>query len=378
MTHLCSRSLILVGLLALASPATAAEERGTYRQFRDWIAACDNTRSCRAFALPEGADATGHALRIDRAGDPAAAPRIFFNLSDEDRMRREGRVSIRGMTGEIASLTIGRGFVAGEGQYEITDRQAVGAIIAELRRAKELRIAFDPKLTGQETEDLAVSLDGASAALLWMDDRQKRVGTVTALARPGERPASAVPLPPAAPAALASRLANGGPAPQALPRAITDAVMAAYRRIPGDDCNQEDGERGAPSIDRLGPQLLLVGIRCWRGAYNFSRAYYLVEEGERPQVRPAAFPRLAILPREPGAGPEPADNILWNADFSARTSGISHFSKGRGLGDCGERGHWQWDGRAFRPAMLRLMPVCRGVLSTYWFPLYRTREGRAQ
>lgn len=142
-------------------------------------------------------------------------------------------------------------------------------------------------------------------------------------------------------------------------------------------CNQDDEERDAPSIDRLGPGQLLVGVRCWRGAYNFSRAYYLVDEGPQPNVRPASFTR----PAAPAPGQErdaaEADNVLVNAAYVAETGSIDHYSKGRGIGDCGELGGWVWDGRAFQSTRLTLMPACRGILPSHWFSLYRTQEGRA-
>jgi hypothetical protein len=366
-----TRCATLAALVLLAVPA-GAQEQGTYRTFRDWMAACDNTRACRAYALSESSDSDGVALGLDRAAGAEATPELFLHFRDEELVTNDRKVTIRSETGDIATLTVGQGLRAEDNIYRITDRQAVAAILAEMRRSKEMRLILDPAPDRVDAGGIRISLDGASAAFLWIDDRQKRVGTVTALVRPGERPASAVPRP-VVPAAPAGRPATGGAAPATLPPATLAAVMAAYRRIPGDDCNQDDPDRDEPSIDRLAPRLLLVGIRCWRGAYNFSRAYYLIDEGPRPNVRPAAFPRpyLQQEPRE--ARTPPVDHILWNADFSTSTGTIAHFSKGRGIGDCGETGEWAWNGRAFQAMSIRLMPTCRGIRAGDWFTLYRTR-----
>jgi hypothetical protein len=366
------RAALLVASASLALAGQAgAEERGTYRTFRDWIAACDNTRSCRAFALPSDSDPVGIALGIARGGDPEAAPDLTLHFTDQEQVRNAGRVTIATEAGPVATLVIGEGLIVDENVYAITDKRAAAAILAAARRSRDLRLTFDPPMAGPDGGTLRISLDGASAALLWIDDRQKRVGTVTALARHGARPASAVPKP-VVPAPPAARPATGGAAPAELAPAALEATMAAFRRIPDDHCNQDDPDRDGPSIDRLAPNLLLVGIRCWRGAYNFSRAYYFVEEGDRPNVRPASFPRPFTLPRTPDAEAAP-DNILWNADFSPAMDSIGHFSKGRGIGDCGERGEWAWTGRAFEPVSLSLMPTCRGIDPGSWFTLYRTR-----
>ena len=60
--------------------------------------------------------------------------------------------------------------------------------------------------------------------MLYMDERQRRIGTVTALVRTGRQPASAVPAPPALPQV---RIAA---APTDRPLAIDAATVARLRR----------------------------------------------------------------------------------------------------------------------------------------------------
>src|SRR5918997_729627 len=56
-----------------------------------------------------------------------------------------------------------------------------------------------------------VSLGGATAAILYMDEQQRRLGTGTALARRGARPASVVPPPPPLPIVTAARTTSSPP-----------------------------------------------------------------------------------------------------------------------------------------------------------------------
>ena len=52
---------------------------------------------------------------------------------------------------------------------------------------------------------------------------------------------------------------------------------------------------------------------------------------------------------------------------------IADFAKGRGLGDCGERSRYGWDGRRFRLLHREVMGECRG--STTYVTIWRA-EGR--
>lgn len=368
-----SAAIALAAAALIAGPAFG-QAGSPLRQFRDWMAACDNTRVCRAIALPESTELSGVTLGLDRAAEPEAAPVLFIPVRDTEQMPSRGRITLRGAAGPIATLEIGRGAVIDDGSYKITDRAAMAAILAEARRASEITLTFDPplRIDGVGPEGITISLNGASAALLWIDEQQRRVGTVTALARPGTRPASEVPPAPALPSPPPAPPATSPP-PQTLAPAMLERVMGAFRAMPGDACDQDDPDRGPPTIDRLGPTQLLVGVRCWRGAYNFSRAYFIAEEGERQGVRPASFGRPQGTSETDSGSPEP-DNIIVNGEYDAASGLINHYAKGRGLGDCGTIGHWRWDGRAFLPTFYQSMPTCRGVLQSSWFTLYRTRE----
>ena len=53
---------------------------------------------------------------------------------------------------------------------------------------------------------------------------------------------------------------------------------------------------------------------------------------------------------------------------------LSTFGKGRGLGDCGTGEEWVWDGKAFRLALLKTMPHCKGIPIDDWPTLYRAER----
>lgn len=371
-----SMSACLAGLLG-ATVAAGAAELGDVRDFSDWTVGCDNVRVCRAHGFPAGGASSGFGLRIDRNAEGPARPRLFVSLDLAWESPKTGTVTFATEQGPIRTLPLRSAFRLEENALEITDPSLAQVILAALRRDRELRVTFNPAPPGADEPVPAISLSGASAALLWMDERQQRIGTVSALARPGNRPANDGAVAP--PRAPGPRKLAGGEAPPSVSPAATAAAMERFRRDldkicdldeePGSSEDTGSAEEGLRVIHRLTGDTLLVGVRCWRGAYNLSRAYYLVTDGATPVVRPASFPQP--LARQESETEVP-DNILTNMELDTDTGRITHFSKGRGIGDCGERGEWGWDGTAFRPVSLHRMPHCRGVIDA-WFNLYTTQ-----
>jgi hypothetical protein len=248
----------------------------------------------------------------------------------------------------IAGLASVRSAGGGAGARATMTEAAAMSLIAALKEGQALDIS-----QGGKTLD-SISLAGSAAVLLWVDDQQGRVGTVTALARPGPKPAGAVP-PPAAPPIVqaAPPVAQGG-LPQKAPRALVKAI---------DDCDQDrKPEDSDDVVARLAPGLVLWGPQCSMGAYNQVNVFFLGDEKARAMKR-------VVFPEAPGAG-QASDDELFNVDYDPKTQTLSSFSKGRGIADCGEATAWVWTGRAFALFSELYMPECRGVPADDWPTLY--------
>lgn len=76
-------------------------------------------------------------------------------------------------------------------------------------------------------------------------------------------------------------------------------------------------------------------------------------------VRPT-IPEALMAHRATDTDCSTASTQLVNYGFDAETQQVSSFSKGRGLGDCGTSGLWQWDGFAFRLVEFRAKEDCDG------------------
>jgi hypothetical protein len=105
--------------------------------------------------------------------------------------------------------------------------------------------------------------------------------------------------------------------------------------------------------------LALVEHPCGNGAYNLFTSVYLVSETGK--VRPAEFDVSVGFS-------ETRDNQLVNGDWDGIKRRLSDFARARGLGDCGGRGEYVWDGIRFRLVHQEVMGECRGSVDyiTTW------------
>ncbi|MGZ9114997.1 MAG: DUF1176 domain-containing protein [Brevundimonas sp.] len=336
-----------------ASPAEASapasSARSESRRFRDWLAVCDNTNDCVAFG--PASEGTGW-VRVGSAPGPAGARTVsvgFWPSSGD------------GLTGPITLTLDGRRHVA---TPIAGDHDPVG--VAEVRAAEAAAVASG--LAAGQTltlagggETIPMSLSGASAALLWIDERQGRLETPTALVRKGSRAASSVPGPAPAPQVVAAppiAQTGFGDTGQTLPPAL-EAVAAVKA------CRAETGESGLSDevmSARLDASTELWAVPCFAGAYNIGHDWYLTGPGGR---NPRAV-SLSSASGESGAG-----TINGGYDASART--ISAFSKGRGIGDCGTASTWTWTGRSFVLSAETAMTECSGVPADFWPTTWSTR-----
>ena len=104
----------------------------------------------------------------------------------------------------------------------------------------------------------------------------------------------------------------------------------------------------------------------------------LVEPDEPLTVALVAGPRYrvdgAIASTRIGPGWD-AGNLLSNARWDAATGMLHHFDKGRGIGDCGTRQVWAWDGARYRLVQAERMEECRGAME---WPMVYEAEFRRQ
>jgi hypothetical protein len=355
---------VAVGLFAAAS-LCAGPASADMKDIRDWTAACDNLRTCSAYGFDT--DVGGGAyLRIERGGAADAPLRITVAVNADDNVKFELSFDDAAIAG-LPSAT-----VAGTTNKDddlkrlvITNPQVAGPMIEGLRKAKKLIVTRvdPPGATPSDPLVTEISLSGFAAAMLWIDEQQKRIGTVTAVIGRGNKPASAVPALPAAPIITAAKAATGA---KADPKKPSAAMLAKAQKV----CDSTERFTEAEDATRLDANDVMYWFHCkeMSGAYNYFYALLVAAPGKAVQV--ADFK----LPRELG-GKDSDDietnmNPMW--DDASRT--LTLLNKGRGMSDCGTTSEWAWDGAAFRMISSKAMPACKGVPTSDWPSLFRAER----
>jgi hypothetical protein len=356
-----ARHLLAIGLIAGAAFA-ATSASAQMKEFRDWLAACDNTRSCTAYGFD--ADMGGYAyVQLTRDAGADAGLRVSIAVNVQEGSKFKVSFDDPALGGLPAEATAGASNDDDDlKRLTISDPKAIETLVASLRKAKKVIVTrIDaPGATASDPVTTEISLNGVVAAMLWMDDQQKRVGTVTALASRGDKPATAVPPPPARPVVTAAKIPPG-PKPDKAPA----AVIAKARALCEDKKIAE-----AEDATRLGADQVMYWFPCTEksGAYNFAYALILAERGK--PVREVEFKQ----PRELAAKDDNGVETNMNPGFDESTQTMSLFNKGRGIADCGVSSEWVWDGHAFRLIGSKSMPTCKGVAPNDWAVLYRAER----
>jgi hypothetical protein len=313
--------IFLAALLAAAAP-----QPGALKTFADWTVGCDNGRVCQAVALLPEDGADGATLTLVRGAEAGAVPEVWVTVRAEGMQSPETLV----IDGKSFPLVLDR-------QTE-TLRVRDGAGAARMLGQAVKAVALGPGGAGRA----AVSTRGSAAALLYMDEQQRRVGTTGALVRRG--PATDVPSPPALP------VVQRPPAPARAARGLTKAQL---RRLLGQEATVcEFAQDVSVETARLDARhsLVLASHPCGNGAYNLWSSAFIVDE--RGRARRAVFDGQSRA----SEGFDGLVNAGWDPDRRVLTT----FMKGRGIGDCGNGQEFAWDGTRFRLVRQSVMGECRG------------------
>ncbi|MDP3406902.1 DUF1176 domain-containing protein [Bosea sp. (in: a-proteobacteria)] len=342
---------VIACALMLGLTVSAQAQMGEMKTFRDWIAGCDNTRNCTALSLPRETDDEVAFLRLDRAAGPDSAPTLALKLRTQ---KLKPRFDIELVLDGAAFPATGRRLPAtsinGEVAEIVIAPAEAEALIAAARKATVLTARVDAR-------SFTISLAGSVASMLWIDERQGRLNTPTALIRKGT--AGTAPSAPALPV-IASKPASGQALASIQAAALVKAMRTELNRREPNSCEEiSDGSDGAFPLD---DSTRLVVVACSRGAYNVNSQFWLVTGRDVAKAKPAAFE---------GSGNSPANELV-NADFDPETGQVSFYAKGRGIGDCGASGSYGWNGTRFVMLGFIAMSECRLIPGDDWITLFRS------
>jgi len=312
--------------LALVSGAASAG----HFTFQDWEVACDNTRRCEAVGYQSEEETLAVLLWLGRDAGPGAPVSARISVQSEDD----------GAAGPL-TVQVGTTTLRGLRVDDLLKPEQIAKLLPLLRNAETATVS-DAKHTW------TLSLAGSKAALLKMDDVQGRVGTASALALPGARPAAAVlpPLPPPRVQQLPT-FANRKGDEKLLPLIVKtlehggceDAFETGY----GEPNNE---------IHRLSATQVLLVLECARGAYQSSYQVWTANDKPPYAARPVKLPDV-----------DGGEGYVMNPSF--QNGQLLSFGKGRGISDCNTHAKWAWTASGFALIEAASGRLCRGFPGGY-------------
>ena len=344
--------MILLSLLLAAAAVEDAPTPSEIHNFHDWVVTCDNGLRCQAVSLVPEETRSAEASETQEEDFPWERYAIL-RLERGPEADAPLDIAVLDFEGTPARLVQYGRPLDGVGFTRIADGEwrVQAADLPELiqRLYSEKMVVQDAN--GRTIAELAVR--GAHGALLYMEERQRRLHTGTSYMRPGNRPASVIPPAPALPVVTVA------PRTDERPLAVPAARIAAVRRSNG--CLAS--EIGGPEEQRafaLGSGRTLILLSCGAGAYNYNSVPLIARrDGRDIRIDEA---RLDVPPQE--GVDETQRYYLTNAEWDADRRMIHEYAKGRGLGDCGVRASYAWTGETFRLVEQEEMSECRG---TYFY-----------
>lgn len=334
---LAGLALACAGLWLLPAAAQAPEPK----TFRAWNAACNEALRC--FAETRNVAGTPHdfLLRLARAKGEPKWNVVLVTAKASPAQPFEIYADLDGATVEF------RGADAAGAFGEPADLHLLGANATELMKqmgpASEVSFEF---LDGNgDRHAPRFSLSGLSASLLWIDEKQARLGSPRDA---GDLPQGLEPV----------EAAAGGAAPAELP----EEVLIVHQR---------EGECDAPEDLPNGDEFIVIPLTddgrtmylvpCYAGAYNFAHAAYVMEGG---RVKRHWFADYS------DDGGWTATDVIVNPDWEGGGLGrLSMFNRGRGIGDCGSTGLWQVSDGRLRMLKFTYKADCDGQGEAGEFPV---------
>lgn len=323
------RLALMAGLLAMAAfPAwaqTPSASKTVSFSHKDWALQCDNTRTCRAVGYQsESGDSDPVSMLLTRKAGPdepvEVQLQVYAEKADPSRLQlRVGKFTLPALEGSSPKVPAAQ----------------VPRLIQELIKAEDAMVSAGKDLW-------TLSLAGANAVLLKMDEAQGRIGTAGALVRKGSKPESSVL--PALPAPVIKGVkpvaARKGDA------ALVKPVLAAVGRdeLEG-QCTGGIPEASEMKLHRLTERKVLLEIPCAMGAYNFGSLLFIAND--RPPYQP-----------------ELQGDV--DGEFDPAKGTVQSSMKGRGIGDCWWVREWVFDGKGFVLTGERGDSMCRGFPGGAW------------
>ncbi|PKH21724.1 hypothetical protein CIG19_14350 [Enterobacterales bacterium CwR94] len=316
------KSLFLIPLM-LVSPLQAEPLQKT---FASWQLTCNNLNFCMVRNIPGD---QGLVMTLSRQAGINDRPQLRIDYGNAYSGALKGEALADNLLIDARRLKMDLKHWQVEPHHLVTTHEiSLEEFLGQILPAHTIQMTWRPQA--------AIALNGLQDALAQMDQVQGRSGGLSAWVKRGPREAWAITPPPRAPEVW--QVHNAAPP---LTRDETSGLIDfGTWRVNTESCSL-DPLRREVTVAPLTTEKALLLVSCEMGAYNTISLAFEVSRSQ-PYVARGLALRLPFTP----PGGERSVELL-NAQYDPSNSQLSLLAKGRGLGDCGSRSRWQFDGKSF-------------------------------
>lgn len=326
-------ALALLAGLGISLPAKAQDA-----SFKDWSVTCDKAGYCEAST----ADTKKMAgpLRIGRLNEPKAIWEISVELDESARpILRPTQLRIAGQRTNRLSPKRDFATFGSSNRFHLVNSASLQPLFRRMIESRRIFASFSNGTT--QRVEASYSLNGLSAALLYIDDRQQRLGSPRIAGPPtGDRVV----------AKASERPKNKEP--------IDIAKIAEAEHEKTKDREECDIDGAASyalgtAVSSLDDENSVAVIPCAAHAYNVTFNVYVIDQ----ETKVAKRQQWAVYSGFTGWI---GTDRLTNVNFDQQTKELFMVHKGRGVGDCGMTGLWKWGEYGFKMVSFHAKDDCDG------------------
>ncbi len=324
--------ITIISIIFIGQSFSALALEAVKNSYKDWEVSCDIYNICTAstasIETKEGMQKDVFSLQRGEYQDYWEIS-LIANKAEPDQ---QGLINVSIDDGELDFAT-GQDFAAygALNQYYFLEEKAQ-ILLDSLKPANNLTISFSDEAGNNQNRKF--SLSGLSAALLFIDEKQNQINIKHIAGKP-----------PRDKMLVTSRE----------PEPFPNYLLAEHKNPKFSGCDAIDELAQGSDIEsfRLDATNTLFLVPCTAGAYNFSSVAYIKDEFET---------KMQLFATYWGENGWSGTQYLVNPYFDEKTKIIGDFYKGRGIGDCGTTGVWQWSGYSFRLLEYRAKSECGGEI----------------
>ena len=320
----------LMAGFSMSMPASAQDGN-----FKDWAVSCDEAGYCEA-STKDTKNMAGP-LRIARLKQAKAIWEISVELDETTSPTlRPTQLRIAGQRTNRLSPSRDFATFGSSNRFHLINSAALQPLFRRMIESRRMFASFSDGTT--QRIEASYSLNGLSAALLYIDDKQKRLGSPRVAGPPtGNRVIAKV-------------------SETKTPYDIAKIAETEHEKTKDPlECDADAAASYAlgTAISTLDDENSLAVIPCSVHAYNVTFQLYVINH----KTQRAKRQQWAVYSGFTGwVGTDRLTNV--NFDEEAKELFMVH--KGRGIGDCGTTGIWKWGEFGFKMDSFHAKDDCDG------------------